>query len=89
MLYLGRSPRGPCPRESRSLFTRGGLSLQACSLRRLIMSREDPLGPLAEVMAHEERVKGQRRALGKLAVGWFIAFLMVASISRWFMHRLV
>jgi hypothetical protein len=24
-----------------------------------------------------------------LAVGWFIAFLMVASVSRWFMHRLV
>ncbi len=52
------------------------------------MSRDDPLAPLAEVMAHEEEVKGQRRALAKLAVGWFIAFLMVASISRWFMHRL-
>ena len=52
------------------------------------MSRTDPLAPLLEQMAEEEVVKGKRRAIGKLATGWFIAFLMIASISRWFMHRL-
>ncbi|MDP7202874.1 MAG: hypothetical protein QGF72_01935 [Candidatus Poseidoniaceae archaeon] len=53
------------------------------------MSRNDPIGPLVEHMEEEEAVKGRRRVLGRLAVGWFIAFLMVASVSRWFMHRLV
>ncbi|MGY8702143.1 MAG: hypothetical protein ACKVHH_05480 [Candidatus Poseidoniales archaeon] len=52
------------------------------------MSRADPLAPLLEQMAEEEVVKGKRRAIGKLATGWFITFLMVASISRWFLHRL-
>ena len=47
------------------------------------------MGPLAEVMAHEEAVKGRRRAFGKVMVGWFIAFLMVASVSRWFMGSLL
>ena len=71
------------------MVPRDGHGLQACLLHRLYMSRNDPIGPLVEHMEEEEAVKGRRRVLGRLAVGWFIAFLMVASVSRWFMHRLV
>ena len=47
------------------------------------MSRHNPLEPLEEEMAQEYERRDRNTRIAKIAVGWFIAFIMVASVLRY------
>ena len=47
------------------------------------MSRHNPLEPLEDEMALEHKKRDLKTRIAKIAVGWFIAFIMVASLLRY------